>query len=97
MNNLKSVAIAMLVAILMTSCFTLEHTVGTGATGAGTEKAVQWYALWGAVPLNNVDSKQMAGGAENYTIKSEHTFGDQVISFFTSIVTINRQTVTVKK
>jgi hypothetical protein len=55
------------------------------------------YALWGLVPINEVDSKAMAGGASNYTIKSKVKFVDYVISAFTSAVTINVQTVSVLK
>ena len=55
------------------------------------------YALWGLVPINEVDSKAMAEGASNYTIKSKVKFVDYVISEFTSAVTINVQTVSVLK
>jgi hypothetical protein len=76
---------------------TLTHVVGNGAsTGVSTEKK-QWYALWGLVPINTVDSKAMASGSTNYTIKSQVKFIDYVISAFTSIVTVNVQTVSVQK
>lgn len=85
------------ITFLMTSCYSLEHTVGTGAQGNTTKQQKQWYALWGAVPINKVDSKKMAGDAQNYTIKSQHKFLDYIISGFTACVSITVQTVEVSK
>jgi hypothetical protein len=84
-------------SLALSSCYTLTHTVGDGARGGQVTAQKQWYALWGLVPINNVDSKAMAGGAENYTIKSEVTFIDYVITFFSSVVTVTVQTVEVQK
>ena len=97
MKTKKSFLAIFLLALLLSSCMTLTHVVGNGATsGVRTEKK-QWYALWGLVPINTVDSKAMAVGASNYTIKSQVKFIDYVISAFTSIVTVNVQTVSVQK
>jgi PBP1b-binding outer membrane lipoprotein LpoB len=97
MKTKKSLLAIFLLALLLSSCMTLTHVVGNGATsGVSTEKK-QWYALWGLVPINTVDSKAMASGASNYTIKSQVKFIDYVISAFTSIVTVNVQTVSVQK
>ena len=86
-----------LCSILFTSCYTMNHTVGTGASGTDKVVKKQWYALWGLVPINTVDSKVMASGASNYTITTRHSFVDLVIGFFTSIVTIQPTTVEVTK
>lgn len=83
--------------LALSSCYTLTHTVGDGAKGGQVTAKKQWYALWGLVPINNVDSKAMAGGAENYTITTEHSFIDYVITAFTSVVTVTVQTVEVQK
>lgn len=80
-----------------TSCFTLTHTVGSGAQNGVEVEKRQWYVLWGLVPINNVNSKEMAGDATNYTIETQHTFLDYVISAFTSAVSIQTKTVKVKK
>lgn len=97
MRKIKSLLLVVVIAFALTSCYTLEHTVGTGAQGNSVEQKKQWYALWGAVPINDVDSKQMAGGAENYTIKSQQQFIDLIISAFTSCASITVQSVEVKK
>ncbi len=93
----KIFALLLVLSFTLNSCYTLEHTVGDGAQGGQTEDARQWYVLWGLVPMNEVDSKQMAGGATDYTITTQHTFVDYVIGFFTGIVSIVPKTVKVTK
>ena len=88
---------ALVIAVVMTSCFTQEHVVGKGASGTEAASQRQWFALWGLVPINTVDSKSLAGGATNYTIKTEESFIDGIIGIFTGIVTIAPRTVTVTK
>jgi len=97
MKRLKSLILALIILVSVSSCFTIEHTVGTGATGTDTVAKKQWYALWGLVAITDVDSKAMAGGAENYTIKTERSFVDGLIGIFTGIVTIYPTTVEVTK
>ena len=97
MKNLKSLVLVALFAVSLSSCYTTEHTVGAGAKGNSVEAKGQWFALFGLVPINDVDSKEMAAGATDYTIKTSHTFLDGVISYFTSIVTITKKTVEVSK
>jgi hypothetical protein len=99
MKKVKSLLLIAVFALTLalSSCYTMVHTVGDGARGGQVTAQKQWYALYGLVPLNNVNSKTMAGGAENYTIKTEITFIDYVISAFTSWVTITVQTVEVQK
>jgi hypothetical protein len=89
--------LAAVMAIGLSSCYSTNHVVGAGAQSGQSVSERQWYAAWGLVPLKEVDTKAMAGGAKDYNIKTEHTFADQFISFFTSAVTISCQTVTVTK
>lgn len=99
MKKVKSLLLIAVFALTLalSSCYTMVHTVGDGARGGQVTAQKQWYALYGLVPINNVNSKTMAGGAENYTITTEITFIDYVISAFTSWVTITVQTVEVQK
>ncbi len=80
------------------------HTVGTGgpgdckSTGSYDAKKKQWYILGGLVPLNRVDSKDLAGGAQNYTIRTTTSFGDYLISSVgSSFFGIRTQTIRVSK
>ncbi len=78
-------------------CYTMKHTVGDGAKGNVTEEARQWYVLWGLVPINTVDSKEMARGARDYTVTTQMAPLDVLINIFTTYVTIVSRTVTVQR
>ena len=97
MKTLKVFLVTYLLVFLLSSCMSLTHVVGTGASSGVTSEKKQWYALWGLVPINEVNSKAMAEGASNYTINSKGKFIDYVISAFTSAVSVNVQTITVQK
>jgi PBP1b-binding outer membrane lipoprotein LpoB len=97
MTKLKSVLVVIAIALTLSSCYTLECAVGKGAQGSSVASKKQWFALWGLVPLKKVDTQALAGGAQDYTIKSQHKFGDYIISTFTGVVTISCLTVEVKK
>ncbi len=94
----KIVALILIATILLlTGCAAHIHKIGAGAQGNDIQEARQWYALWGLVPINDVDSSLMAEGATNYEITTSTTVLDFVISIFTGIVTINSRTVVVQK
>ena len=86
-----------LAMIAVNGCYTLNHVVGEGAKSGQTVAERQWYILWGLVPINEVKSKEMAGGATNYTVKSQITPLDFLINIFTSWITVYSQTVEVTK
>lgn len=97
---MKKVAVLLLIlafSLVIIGCEAHVHYVGKGAQGGATVKARQWYVLFGLVPINNVDTRDLAGQAENYTIKTEKSFLDIVINVFTSTVSVYSRTVTVTK
>ena len=55
---------------MLMGCSTHVHTVGMGPQIGEVESARQWYVLYGAVPLNTVDTGAMANGADDYEIKT---------------------------
>lgn len=82
---------------MLSGCYTQIHKVGSGAAGSNVVAQQQWFALWGLVPITQVDSNAMAAGATNYTIQDQTTVIDVIIGIFTGIVTIYPRTVTVTK
>jgi hypothetical protein len=96
-KKIVSVILVLFFVVYATGCSTHIHTVGSGGKNASTVEARQWYVLWGLVPINNVDSKAMAGDAANYTIKTQASFLDLVISAVAGIVTVNCRSVSVTK
>ena len=96
----KKLIASLLIAVLlvvMVGCATHIHTIGNGPQGKGMEEQRQWYVLWGLVPINEVDTAQMAGGASDYEITTERSPLDIIINIFTGQVSVVSRTVTVKK
>lgn len=83
--------------LILSSCVTNRHIVGKGAQGDDKITDMQWYVLWGAVPLNEPDTKKMAEGAQDYEIKSEFSAVNMLINIFTMSVSLVSRSVTVKK
>lgn len=97
---MKKLIVLVLVAALCFSavgCYTFNHKIGNGAQGSNTVTQKQWFVLWGLVPINQVDSKALAGGAADYNVKTQFDFVDVIITAFTGMVTVHVQTVTVTK
>ena len=99
----KAVVMIMIVSSLFfIGCSTHVHTVGTGPETGMTKVARQYYLLWGLIPLNTVDTNQMAASmkTDNYEIQSQVALIDGAINF-ASMVTIGglvtSRTVTVTK
>ena len=60
MNN-KLIAITLIISMLFISCATHVHTVGYGPQAGTKVTSRQYYLLYGLVPLNSVDTNEMAG------------------------------------
>ena len=97
MNKMIKIVTILLVVLFFTGCTTHIHKIGSGPQTYDIEELRQWYILWGLVPLNDVDTNEMAGDAKNYRIKTEVTPLDWLISIPASTVTITSRTVTVVK
>jgi len=97
MKRIVAVVVLLTFVMLMASCAMHTHIIGKGAQGGERLQQRQWYVLWGLVPINNIDSKVMAAGASDYTIKTQQSFVDCVINIFTGFVTVSSRTVTVTK
>lgn len=98
MKNFTKSAIALTFAVLfLASCSINEHMVGEGAQSGIEVKKKQWYLLSsGLARLNDVDTRDMAGSAENYTIETKTGFVDMLISGVTFGL-VGARTVTVTK
>ncbi|MCG9126908.1 hypothetical protein JT359_04835 [Candidatus Poribacteria bacterium] len=83
--------------LLVIGCATHIHKVGDGAQGNDITNARQWYILWGLVPINDVDTNAMAGGASDYQITTSVTVVDFLINAVGSYITLNARSVSVQK
>lgn len=82
-------------SLLLTSCYTYTSVVGSGAQG--NQQITKWnhYVVYGLAPVSVSDSKQMADGAENYTVFTRQTFVNGLVSALTfGIYTPTTTTVT---
>ncbi len=109
MNN-KLIAITLIISMLFISCATHLHTVGYGPQTGAKATARQYYLLYGLVPLNTVDTNEMAGidingnQIEDYEIQTQTGPIDLVLAFGLGVFTfgigpaiIQSRTVTVTK
>ena len=84
--NKKLIIITFIISILFVGCATHVHHIGAGPQIGHTVTARQYYLLWGLVPLNSVDTNEIAGTdingntIENYEIKTQYGPLDIVIN-----------------
>jgi len=93
----KMIVLLLVFTMFLTSCASNRHTIGMGPQGNVKVGRRQWYALWGLVPIGEVDTKEMAAGSENYEIYTTQSGVDWIINIFTGLVSITSRTVTVTK
>ena len=100
----KLIVVFIIISMLLIGCASHVHNIGTGPEIGHKETARQWYLLYGLVPLNSVDTNEMANSAENYEIQTQVGPTDLAISVGLGIVTlgigpaiIQSRTVTVTK
>ena len=91
------VALLLFVMVAASGCMAHSHVIGNGGSGDELVEKRQWYVLWGLVPINEVDTAEMAAGANDYTIETERSALDVIINIFTGIITVHSRTVVVTK
>ncbi len=94
-KSMKMAAILFAVSILLTSCYSYTSIVGNGAQGNSQTTKWNHYVIYGLAPVGVSDSKQMAGGTENYTVHTRQSFVNGLVSALTfGIYTPTTTTVT---
>ena len=91
----KLIAPLLLAVFVLAGCAAHMHVVGEGAQGTEVVATRQFYLI-GLAPLNEVDTRAMAGGAEDYTIKTAVGFVDIVIATVTWSILSSRKVVVEK-
>lgn len=79
LNLSKILALSM----LMMSCYSYSHVVGTGPQNNEVVKKKNHYLFYGLATVKVADSKQMVGESENYKLTVEHSIFDQLLNGFT--------------
>lgn len=94
-KTMKLMTVAFATSMLLTSCYSYTSVVGKGAQG--NTEVTKWnhYVIGGLAPVGVSDSKQMANGAEDYTIFTRHSFVNGLVASLTfGIYTPTTTTVT---
>lgn len=76
-------AIVFASSVMLTSCYSYTSVVGKGAQGSTQTTKWNHYVIFGLAPVGVSDSKQMAEGAENYTVHTRQTFVNGLVSAIT--------------
>ena len=94
----KKITILLIVSSLfLVGCYTQTFVVGNGPQTGQTASQRQWFALFGLIPLTQVDTRAMAGGATDYEIQTQMSGMDVLIGIPAAYVTVSSRTVTVTK
>lgn len=94
-KTFKMMSVVFASSMILTSCYSYTSVVGSGAQGSSETKQWNHYVIYGLAPVGVSDSKVMAAGAANYTVKTEQTFVNGLISAITfGIYTPTTTTVT---
>ena len=98
----KLIVVFIIISMLLIGCASHVHNIGTGPEIGYTVTARQWYLF--NLPLNSVDTNEMADSAENYEIQTQTGPIDIAITVGLGMVTlgvgpaiIQSRTVTVTK
>jgi hypothetical protein len=83
-------------SLILTSCNSYTSVVGEGAKG--NQEVTKWnhYLIFGLAPIEVSDAKTMAGGSENYSVTTRHSFVNGLLAGITFGI-YTPTTTTVKK
>ena len=97
---MKKTFAIILILVFAVACSTHIHTIGTGSQTGVENTARQYYLLYGLIPLNSVNTDEMAGSAANYEIQTQVGGMDVVINIASAVAIagiVSSRTVTVTK
>lgn len=82
-KTMKMMTVVFAASMLLTSCYSYTSVVGSGAQGNSQTTKWNHYVICGLAPVGVSDAKQMADGAENYTIHTRQSFINGLIAAIT--------------
>lgn len=80
---IQNFSLLLLLSLFISSCYTYKFDVGEGAQKGITKTEKNHYFIYGLSAGNQSDFKELAGGAEDYSVKIEHSFIDGIINAIT--------------
>lgn len=82
-KGLLKLSLIFAVAIMMTSCYTFTATVGEGPKTGEKVVAHNHYLIDGLAPIATANTKELTGGAKDYSITVSHSFIDGLLMMIT--------------
>ena len=82
-KKIVTLSLSLLLLFSMSSCYTLEYSVGAGASTGLEVKGKNHYLIYGLAPLKTSSPVDLAGGAKDYNVTIQHTFIDGLINVLT--------------
>jgi len=82
-RSLRTLAIAFTTATLLTSCYSYTTVVGEGPQGNKETEVWNHYLLFGLAPVDVSIPTEVANNATNYSVTTEQTFVNGLISALT--------------
>jgi hypothetical protein len=82
-KQIYSVVFVVLLAITMTSCYSLSYSVGKGSQSGVEIKGKNHYLIEGLIPVKTSDVKQLSDGSTDYNVKIVHSFVDGLLAAIT--------------
>lgn len=82
--------------LMLSSCYTHTYMVGYGPQTGVEIKQKNHFVMVGIVPIATSNPHLMAGGAENYSVTTSHTFIDGLLNVLTSGIYNPTTTVVIK-
>jgi len=74
---------ALILLFAVSSCYTLEYTVGKGAQTGVETKGKNHFLIYGLAPLSSTSPVELAGDAKDYTVVVQHSFIDGLLASIT--------------
>lgn len=94
-RSIKLLAAIIILPTLLSSCYSYTTVVGKGAQGNNAVSQWNHYVIGGLAPVGVSDAKAMAGGAQDYTVFTRHSFVNGLVAGITfGIYTPTTTTVT---
>lgn len=82
-KTMKIMTVVFAASMLLSSCYSYTSVVGKGAQGNSQTTEWNHYVIYGLAPVGVSDSKQMADGAENYSVHTRQSFVNGLVSAIT--------------
>ena len=82
-KTMKIMTVVFAASMLLSSFYSYTSVVGKGAQGNSQTTEWNHYVIYGLAPVGVSDSKQMADGAENYSVHTRQSFVNGLVSAIT--------------